>query len=345
MKYEMLGTTNSIKVSKLCLGTMTWGEQNTEKEAHEQLDYAFERGINFLDTAEMYPIPPRVETYTATEHIIGRWNKMKTRRDKIVVATKIAGPGLTYIRKGSRVSREHLTEALNSSLKRLNTEIIDLYQLHWPERDVNIFGTLGLMGLNPHEIFTPFLDILECLQEFKDAGKIREFGLSNETPWGTMKFLETAKECRLLRPASIQNPYNLLNRTYEVGMSEISLRENCKLLAYSPLGFGVLTGKYLEGLRPKGARLSLFPRYTRYTGLKSQEAVKLYVDLACESGLLPSQMALAFVTSRPFVVSNIIGATNLGQLKENIDSIDLALPASVEQKIEHIHKTISNPAP
>ncbi len=345
MKYATLGTKNKIKVSKLCLGTMTWGEQNTEKEAHAQLDYAFERGINFLDTAEMYPIPPKKKTCTFTESIIGRWDKMKTRREEIVVATKIAGPGLEHIRGGSSFSRAHMTKALDSSLKRLNTDTIDLYQLHWPEREVNVFGTLGLTRLAPRETFTPFLNILECLQELTSSGKIREFGLSNETPWGTMKFLETAKEFGLPRPTSVQNPYNLLNRSYEVGMSEISLRENCKLLAYSPLGFGVLTGKYLNEQRPKGARLTLFPHYTRYTGLKSQEAAKMYVTLAQKEGLLPSHMALSFITSKSFVLSNIIGATSLQQLQENIDSIELSLRPQVEDQIEQIHEMISNPAP
>ena len=344
MKYQQLGP-SQMRVSSICLGTMTWGEQNTEKEAHAQLDYAFERGVNFLDTAEMYPIPPKEETYASTERMIGRWHKMGAQRDKIIVATKIAGPGLDYIRGGSSFSKEHLWEAAQDSLSRLKTDYIDLYQLHWPERNTNVFGKLGLTQLHPEESFTPFLHILEGLSELQNRGKIREFGVSNETPWGMMKFLETASRFGLPQPVSIQNPYSLLNRSYEVGLSEISLRENRKLLAYSPLGFGVLTGKYLDKNPSPQARLSLFPQYTRYTNSQACQATRNYVELALEYQLIPSQMALAFVASRSFVVSTIIGATNLEQLEENINSIELSLSPEVQEKIDNIHRTISNPAP
>ena len=343
MKYKNLGHTQ-IKVSILCLGTMTWGQQNTQKEAHEQLDYAFERGINFIDTAEMYPIPPEKKTYSLTESFIGRWDKMKHNRGDIVVATKIAGPGMTHIRGGGPTpfSKKNIREAVDASLSRLNTDYIDLYQLHWPERSINSFGPLG-DGHIPGESTTSLEDTLETFQEIQETGKVREFGLSNETPWGVMKFLEVAEDCGYPRIVSVQNPYNFLNRTYENGLSEISIRENCGLLAYSPLGHGVLTGKYLE--KPEGARLTLWPSYTRYTGVTARRATERYVALAHKHGHPASQMSLSFVCSRKFVTSCLIGATNLSQLKENIGAADLSLSDTLEEEIECIHRDISNPAP
>lgn len=347
MNYSTLGNSD-IKVSKICLGTMTWGEQNTIEEAHQQLDYAFERGVNFIDTAEMYPVPPKADTYTKTEAFIGKWSKLKTERQKIVLATKIAGPGngMPHVREGkTRFNKEHLTAAFNDSLKRLNTDYIDLYQLHWPERQTNFFGRLGYVHSTPTEELTPVQETLEVLAGFIKAGKLRSIGLSNETPWGVMRFLEAAKSSSLPKIVSIQNPYNLLNRSYEVGLSEISIRENVGLLAYSPLAFGVLTGKYLEGRKPSGARLTLFDRFTRYTGKNGVQATSKYVQIAKDFGMTHTQMALAFVNQQQFVTSNIIGATNLDQLKENIDSIGVKLSESVFNEIERIHQDMPNPCP
>lgn len=346
MEFRKLGNT-TLDVSLICLGTMTWGEQNTEKEAHEQLDYAFERGVNFIDTAEMYPVPPQAETYTRTEEYIGRWAKLKTHRDKIIMATKIAGPGLgEYIRGGGQnFSRRHLEEACDASLKRLNIDTIDLYQLHWPERTTNYFGQLGVEGLPSEEQFTPFLERLQVLGELQKKGKIKHIGVSNETPWGVMKYLEIAKREGLPKIESIQNPYSLLNRTFEVGNAEVSLREKVGLLAYSPLGFGILTGKYRNGQKPKGARLTLWDRFSRYSNPQALKATEMYCELAEEVGTTPAKLALAFVNQRSFVTSNIIGATNLDQLKENIDSIDVKLNEEILGRINEIHQLIPNPSP
>jgi len=347
MKYRNLGNTNE-SVSVICLGTMTWGEQNTEKEAHEQLDFAFEKGVNFIDTAEMYPVPPQKDTYSLTEQYIGRWNKLKEQRDKIFLATKIAGPmSGGYIRGGNNFKRGQIIEACENSLKRLNVEMIDLYQLHWPERVANYFGQLGIEQLpDPsEEEYTPFLERLEALQELQKQGKIRYFGLSNETPWGVMKYLEVAKQNGLLLPQSIQNPYSLLNRSFEVGNAEVSLREKIGLLAYSPLGFGVLTGKYLNGQKPAKARITLYERFSRYTSVEGIKATERYCQLAQKFGLSPAQMALAFVNQRSFVTSNIIGATSLEQLAENIESIHIELSPELMSEINNIHKEISNPSP
>lgn len=347
MEYRRLGKTD-IKVSSLCLGTMTWGEQNTEQEAHEQLDYALERGINFFDTAEMYPVPPQEQTYTRTEEYIGRWSKMKTDRDKIIMATKIAGPAewMAYVRNGqNKFNKENIVAAVDASLKRLNTEYIDLYQLHWPERQTNFFGQLGYSHNPEEEKWTPFLEVLEALEEVKKAGKVREFGLSNETPYGTMHFLNLAEQKGLPRMQSIQNPYNLLNRTYEIGMAEISHREECGLLAYSPMAFGALSGKYLGGKKPEGARLTLWDRFSRYSNPQAIEATQKYADLASGFDTTPAKLALQFVTSRPFVTSNIIGATKMDQLKENIDSVELEMTQELMDKINEIHTLIPNPSP
>jgi len=346
MKYNKLGTTG-VDVSRICLGTMTWGEQNTEKEAHEQLDYALEHGVNFIDTAEMYPVPPKAETYTKTEEFIGKWSKLKTDRDKVFLATKIAGPGLgDYIRGGGHnLSSRHLEEACNSSLKRLGVETIDLYQLHWPERTANFFGQLGIENIPNDEKFTPFAERLETLGKLQREGKIRHIGVSNETPWGLMNYLKLADKEGLPRIQSIQNPYCLLNRTFEIANAEVSLRERVSLLAYSPLGFGVLTGKYRNGKKPANARITLYERFSRYTNPRAIEATEKYCQLAEELGMSPTHLALAFVNQRSFVASNIIGATTMEQLKENIASIDVTLDQACMDKIEEIHALIPNPSP
>ncbi len=345
MEYRKLGNTD-IDVSVICLGTMTWGQQNTEQEAHQQLDFALDRGVNFIDTAEMYPVPPMPETYTRTEEYIGRWDKLKTQRDKIILATKVVGKAdwATYIRNGQAcLNRENIRAALEASLKRLGTDYVDLFQLHWPDRSTNFFGQLGYNHVD--EKFTPIEETLAACDELVKEGKVRNFGLSNETPWGTMSYLSASNEKKLTRMMSVQNPYSLLNRTYEVGMAEVSIREKCGLLAYSPLGFGVLSGKYLGGKHPEGARLTLFDRFTRYTNPQATMATERYVDIAKRHGLSPSQMALSFVNSRPFLTSNIIGATRMDQLEENIGSIDVKLSEEVLNEIEAVHTDIPNPAP
>lgn len=308
MEYRKLGNTD-INVSVICLGTMTWGEQNTREQAFEQMDYAVTQGVNFFDTAELYSIPPRAETYGSTEEIIGDWLRQRGQRDKLILASKIAGPGenwLPHIRDGqTRFTRQHIQQALDNSLQRLQTDYLDLYQLHWPDRNTNFFGQLGYQH-DAEESFTPLLETLEALEEQRKAGKIRHIGLSNETPWGVMSFLKLAEQHDLPRVVSVQNPYSLLNRTYEVGLAEISCREHCGLLAYSPLGFGVLSGKYLDNNKPAGARLSLFPDYTRYSNPQALTATERYVELAREHNLDPAQMALAYVNSRPFLTSTII---------------------------------------
>lgn len=346
MKYTHLGDT-ALKVSKICLGTMTWGEQNTEREAHEQLNYAVENGVNFIDTAEMYAVPSRAEVSGLTEKYIGTWLKTRKDRDKLVIASKIVGPGknVRHVRKKATFSKAHLTEALNGSLKRLQTDYIDLYQLHWPERPTNYFGRLGYEHVSD-EIGTPFNEIIETLKGFMDQGKIRYYGLSNETPWGTMAFIREAEKYGLPKPVSVQNPYSLLNRTYEVGMAEISIREKAGLLAYSPLAFGLLSGKYRNGASPANARITLFGhKLQRYNGMLTHRAADLYTQIAETHGLSPAQMALAYVNSREFVTSNIIGATTMEQLKENIGSIELMLLEEVLEKIEEVHQLIPNPAP
>ncbi len=346
MIYTKLPHTD-LEVSKICLGTMTWGRQNTEEEGHEQMDYAFEQGINFFDTAELYPIPPHPDRFAVTEKIIGTWFKKTGNRDKIVLASKIAGKAdFTKFIRTTGFRRDSLIEAVEGSLKRLQTECIDLYQLHWPERNTNYFGVRGYK----HDISDFWEDnihqVLETLRDLVDEGKIRYVGVSNETPWGTMRYLEESKVHKSLpRMITIQNPYSLLNRTFEVGLSEISIREKIGLLAYSPLGFGVLSGKYLGGLKPANGRITLFPNYKRYSSPNSEKATQLYFDLAKENGLSLTQMALAFVNSRPFVTSNIIGATTMRQLKENIGSIDVKLEDKLVEEINSIHELYPNPAP
>lgn len=345
MELRQLGRTD-LKVSQLCLGTMTWGEQNDEAQAFAQIDRARSAGVNFIDTAEMYPVPPRPETYATTERYIGNYFKSRGGRSDWIVASKIAGPGngISHIRDGQlKMNRKHIGEALDASLKRLQTDWIDLYQLHWPERNTNFFGQLGYR--HQTEDFTPLEETLETLDEQVRAGKIRHIGLSNESPWGTMKFLELAQARGWPRAVTIQNPYNLLNRTFEVGLAEVAMREQCGLLAYSPLAFGVLSGKYEGGARPPAARITLFSRFTRYGNPQAQAACSRYVKLAREHGLDPAQMALAFVNQQPFVTSNIIGATNLEQLDANLASLQLQLSEQVLEAIEAIHREQPNPAP
>ena len=340
-----LRTIDGKEVSKICLGTMTWGQQNTEAEAHEQISYALDRGINMLDAAEMYPVPPRAETQGRTEEYIGTWFKKTGLRDKYILATKAAGPNpeFHYLRGGPRFTREQLMEAVDGSLRRLQTDCIDLYQLHWPDRYTNFFGQRGYLHREQPE--TPIDETLRALQELVAAGKIKTIGLSNETPWGTMKFLELADREGLPRVESIQNPYGLLNRTYEIAMAEVSHREDVGLLAYSPLGMGLLTGKYRHGARPEGSRMAVFERFTRYDGAETLEATEQYLQLADDHGLNPTHMALAFVNTRPFVLSNIIGATTMEQLKMNIDSLDVNLSKDVLKGIEAIQQRLPNPAP
>jgi aryl-alcohol dehydrogenase-like predicted oxidoreductase len=327
---------------------MTFGEQNSAREAFAQLDMALDAGVNFIDTAEMYPVPPRAETMGATETILGNWLRTRGCRDRVVIATKVAGPGgdwLPYIRGGdNHLNREHITRAVDASLQRLGADVIDLYQVHWPERETNYFGKLGFTPPAGDD-GTPLLETLQTLGELVAAGKVRHIGVSNETPWGVMEYLRLAERHGLPRPVSIQNPYSLLNRTFEVGLAEIAHREHVGLLAYSPLGFGVLTGKYLDGARPAGSRLDRYPHYTRYSGAQADAATAGYVALARERGLDPAQMALAFATSRPFTTSCIIGATTAGQLEKNLGSAHVQLDADLLEAIESIHEQRPNPAP
>ncbi len=344
MQYTTLGTTQ-LKVSRICLGTMTWGQQNSEAEAHEQLDYALEQGINFVDTAEMYPVPPRAETQGRTEAYIGSWLKNRADRDRIILATKVAGPSrnMGHIRPEMRLDRANIVAAIETSLRRLQTDYVDLYQLHWPDRNVNCFGQLGYVHQQDEQM-TPLLESLEVLGELVDDGKVRYIGVSNESPWGVMTCLHLAEQHGLPVIQSIQNPYNLLNRSFEVGLAEVAMREGVGLLAYSPLAFGTLSGKYLDA-QPENARVTLFERFVRYSRQEAVAATRDYVALARAHGLDPAQMALAFVNSRPFVASNIIGATTMDQLAADIASIDLELPEAVVTGIEAIHAANSNPAP
>ncbi|MGM0571743.1 NADP(H)-dependent aldo-keto reductase [Marinobacter sp.] len=345
MEKRRLGRTD-LDVSLICLGTMTWGEQNTEQEAFEQLDYATGEGINFIDAAEMYPVPPRAETQGLTEQYLGNWLARRGRRDDLVIASKVAGPGngLTYLRNGPRLTREHIREACDASLRRLQTDYIDLYQVHWPDRHTNFFGKLGYRH-RENEDFTPIEETLGALQELVREGKIRHIGLSNETPWGTMKYLQLAEQKGWPRPVSIQNPYNLLNRTFEQGLAEVAHREDVGLLAYSPLAFGMLTGKYLDGQRPENSRITLFNRFVRYQGERAEKAIRAYCDLAKDHGLTPAHLALAWVNSRPFVTSNIIGATTMDQLRENIGSVDVALRDETLGALEELHQEFTYPCP
>lgn len=349
LQFRELGR-SGLKVSVIALGTMTWGQQNSEADGHAQIDAALEAGINFIDTAEMYPVPPKAETYGRTEAIIGTWLRAHGGRDRIVLASKAAGPAHTparpsHVRGGrTRFTRANLEEALDDSLRRLQTDYLDLYQLHWPDRSTNIFGELAYRHV-PDEVTVPIHETLEALSAFVQAGKIRHIGLSNESPWGIMQFLQLARQHGLARVVSVQNPYSLVNRTYEIGHAEISMREQVGLLAYSPLAFGALSGKYLAGALPPGARITLFERFARYKGENTERAIYEYVKLFRTHGIDPAQGALAYVNSRPFVTSTIIGATSLAQLASNIASADRVLPQDVLDGIEAIHRRYPNPAP
>jgi aryl-alcohol dehydrogenase-like predicted oxidoreductase len=344
MKRVSLGGTG-LQVSTLCLGTMTWGEQNSEADAHAQLDFAIARGINFIDTAEMYPVPPKPETQGRTEQYLGSWLKKTGRRNEVVIATKVIGPGLfPYIRGGPRLDRDSVLAACETSLRRLQTEAIDLYQVHWPQRGVNSFGKLGYEH-REDEHAVPIEETLGALADLQRQGKIRHIGISNETPWGVSEYLRLSRERGLPRIASIQNPYSLLNRSFEVGLAEFVHRERIGMLAYSPLAFGVLAGKYLHGARPPDGRLTLFARFTRYNGQQAELAAREYVALAREHGLDPAQMALAFVQARPFMTSTIIGATTLAQLDSNIGSAQVVLDRAVLKAIEEIHSRFTIPCP
>ena len=344
MDYKKIPNTN-LRVSKICLGTMTWGKQNTESDGHAQMDYAFDQGVNFWDTAELYPVPAESKTYGSTEEIIGNWISKNKKRDQIILASKIAGPESfsSHIRKNMSYNKSNIDQALHNSLRRLKTDYIDLYQLHWPERKTNKFGKRGFT-FTPDDPWTEnFENVLETLQGHVKSGKIRHIGMSNENPWGMMKFLSASNADRP-RMVSIQNAYSLLCREFETGHSEICHRENIGLLAYSPLGFGVLTGKYIDGIIPKGSRLEVMPNYKRYTSIECAKATKMYFELAKENGLTLTELALSFVSERSFVVSNIIGATSLTQLKENIGSYKIKLSEEILSEIDNIHSKIPNPA-
>ncbi|WP_038900479.1 NADP(H)-dependent aldo-keto reductase [Dickeya dadantii] len=338
---------SSLEVSTLGLGTMTFGEQNSEADAHAQLDLAVAAGVNLIDTAEIYPVPPRSETQGLTESYIGSWLKSRGGREKLIIASKVAGPvrgNDNNLRPQQALDRKNIRAALDDSLKRLNTDYIDLYQLHWPQRQTNSFGKLSYQYTSEKPAVT-LLETLEALNEQVRAGKIRYIGVSNETPWGVMRYLQLAEKHDLPRIVSIQNPYSLLNRSFEVGLAEISQHEGVELLAYSPLAFGTLTGKYLNGAKPAGARNTLFSRFVRYSAPHTQQAIAEYVALAQKHGLDPAQMALAFVRQQPFVASTLLGATTLEQLKTNLGSLDLTLGEDVLTELEAIHRRFNIPAP
>ena len=346
MKFKKLGNTD-LEVSLICLGTMTWGKQNNQIEAFEQMDYAVSQDINFFDTAEMYAVPSTKETFGKTETIIGNWFKKRNNRKKIILATKITGPGQPWIRDGGlQYTKKNISIALGESLKRLQTDYVDLYQLHWPERNTNYFGKLGYKHQDKEKEWNSIKSVLNVLKQFVDQGKVRYIGLSNESAWGLSKFLELSKLQDLPRVVSVQNPYNLLNRTYEVGLAEISIRERSGLLAYSPLASGVLTGKYRNDQKPKGSRLQLFGDYfPRYFKKLSSLAVEEYFKVAKKHKISLAQLSLAFVNQQPFVTSSIIGATTMEQLKEDIESANITLSSEIIDEINLVHKNNPNPAP
>ena len=345
MNYKKLGNTD-LDVSTICLGTMTWGEQNTQAEGFEQMDYALDQGVNFWDTAELYAIPPKENTYGKTEEVIGNWFEKTKKRSEVILATKIAGPGLNSIRGGGyQYDEKNLNEAVNGSLKRLKTDYIDLYQLHWPERKSNFFGRLGYQHKEEHD-WNKFEDILNSLDKLIKSGKIRYIGLSNETAWGLSKFLEISKIKNLPRIMSVQNPYSLLNRTYEIGLAEVSIREESGLLAYSPLAFGYLTGKYRNGELPKKSRMKLFgDQFLRYKTKNGQLAIEKYHEIANKHELNFAQMSLKFCELQPFITSVIIGATTMDQLKIDIESVNINLANEVLDEINEIQKIYPNPCP
>ena len=350
MRRNRLGTTD-LTVSAVCLGTMTFGEQNTEAEGHAQLDRAFAEGVDFVDTAELYAIPPRPETQGRTEEIVGSWMKARGNRDRVVLATKVCGhSGMNWFRddgRGCRLTRAQIDEALTKSLKRLRTDHVDLYQVHWPDRSVPSFGSNSPIWTDPAKRADEVAieETLEALTRHVEAGRIRHIGLSNESPWGTMRWLRAAEIAGVAPPVSIQNAYNLINRTYEMGLAEVTAREGIGLLAYSPLGQGYLTGKYLGGARPAGARSTLFDRGQRYEKVNSEAAVGAYCDLARDLGISPATLAIAFVASRGFVTSTIIGATTMAQLEEDLAAFAFEITPEVAARIDEIHLLHPNPAP
>jgi aryl-alcohol dehydrogenase-like predicted oxidoreductase len=348
MEYRMLGRTG-IKVSAIGLGTMTFGEQNSEAEGHQQIDLALEHGVNLLDTAEMYAVPPRAETYGSTERIIGSWLQRSGKRDKVVIATKVAGPaaglGVTHVRGGNNVlDRSNILAAVDGSLQRLQTDYIDLYQLHWPSRPTNYFGRLGYQHAGNQQAVS-IEETLDALTELVRTGKVRHIGLSNETPWGMHRFLQLADSTGRERIASIQNPYSLLNRSFEIGLAEMSIRENVGLLAYSPLAFGVLSGKFLNGARPPESRIVRWTRFSRYTNAFAEQATAAYAEIAGKHGLYLAQLALAFARQQPFMTSVLVGATTMEQLKTNLASASVQLDPQVVQEIEAVHRVHPNPCP
>ncbi len=345
MKFRKLGTTD-IDVSLICLGTMTWGTQNTEKDAFEQMDYAVSQGINFFDTAEIYSVPPTPDSYGKTEVMIGNWFEKRKNRDKIILASKVAGPGCDWIRGGgNNFDVKKIGEAIDGSLKRLKTDYIDLYQLHWPERSTNFFGRRDYLFNNKEGNWNSFESILEALEKYIKSGKIRHIGMSNETPYGLSRYLEISKNKGAPRMMSVQNPYNLVNRTYEIGMSEISIREKCGLLVYYPLAAGGLSGKYRNGKMPKDSRMALFKGWERHLNPLAMQAYDKYFNLAKDFNLTMVQLAQSFVNSRPFVTSNIIGATTMDQLKENVESINIEFTDAMMDRVNEIHNNNPNPSP
>jgi aryl-alcohol dehydrogenase-like predicted oxidoreductase len=342
MEFARLGGTD-ISVSRLCLGTMTWGEQNTEVEGHAQMDRALDAGVNFFDTAEMYPVPTNTKTAGRTEEIVGSWFASRGTRSRVVLASKVSGPGMPGRGKAA-LGRDDVHLAVDASLERLRTDYIDLYQVHWPARHTNFFGSLGYTH-DESDASAPIEETLGVLQDLVSAGKVRAIGVSNETPWGVMAYLGVAARTGAPRVVTVQNPYSLLNRTFEVGLAEIAMREHVGLLAYSPLAFGVLSGKYVDGQLPEGARLTLFPQFRRYGGEQAQKATAAYVSLARDAGLDPAQMALAYIQSRPFATSTILGATTLKQLDDDLASTDTRLSPDVLEAIERIHKVYTYPSP
>jgi aryl-alcohol dehydrogenase-like predicted oxidoreductase len=345
MKFRKLGTTD-IDVSLICLGTMTWGTQNTEKDAFEQMDYAVSQGINFFDTAEIYSVPPTSDSYGKTEVMIGNWFEKRKNRDKIILASKVAGPGCDWIRGGgNNFNEKKIGEAIDGSLKRLKTDYIDLYQLHWPERSTNFFGRRDYLFNNKEGNWNSFESILEALEKYIKSGKIRHIGMSNETPYGLSRYLEISKNKGAPRMMSVQNPYNLVNRTYEIGMSEISIREKCGLLVYYPLAAGGLSGKYRNGKMPEDSRMALFKGWERHLNPLAMKAYDKYYKLAKDFNLTMVQLAQSFVNSRPFVTSNIIGATTMDQLKENVESINIEFTDEMMERVNEIHNNNPNPSP
>ncbi len=345
MKFKKLGTTD-LEVSLICLGTMTWGTQNSEKDAFEQMDYSITKGINFFDTAELYSVPPNSDSYGKTEVMIGNWFEKRKNREKVILATKVAGPGCNWIRGGgNNFDEKTIGKAIDGSLRRLKTDYIDLYQLHWPERSTNYFGQRDYTIDSDEGDWNSFENVLGALEKFIKSGKIRYIGMSNETPYGLSRYIELSKSKKLPRMMSVQNPYNLVNRTYEIGMSEISIREKCGLLVYYPLATGALSGKYRNGKMPKNSRQALFKGWERHLNPLAMKAYEEYYELAKENNMTMAQLAQAFVNTRPFVTSNIIGATTMDQLKENIDSVNIELTDEIIDKINIIHNNNPNPSP